>query len=477
MNLYVIIVVTIVVTCSLNWIVPNSYGETNQQNLQNDFLPVLKDTNLKIEVIATGLNFPTKMTFLDEKNILVSQKYDGKVILIKNFEVQPNSVLDLNVDGFLERGLVGLESVNFKNKKYVFVYYTESGINKDTFDEKILNNNGNKLVRYEWDGKTLVNPSLILQPVLNSGIMHIGGATSILDDSIFLVVGDNLISSSLTNRPQFSLSLIKLYCIDDFLGNFCLDIVSNYFWMALNGDPAESLIKDNGVIFRVNFDGDAVNSNPFVKSQLSKYYGYGIRNSYGLAIDPLTKNLWDTENGPDRYDEINLVVPGMNSGWQLTMGPDNKTQFSDHDKLTYFEGSEYSNPEFSWKFTVAPTAIEFLKSKQYGVDLENDVFVGDVHGRLYHFELNENRDAFEFKDSRLQDFVVDNEQEMEEIIFGENLGIITDIKTGPDGFLYIVSMVKTDIPSWLVWASNERNSEITEKAEMMGVIFRIVPQN
>jgi glucose/arabinose dehydrogenase len=470
-------VIPLMVIFILNFGMIYSYGELETEKSQNTFAPKLKNENFTIELVTAGLNFPTKMTFLDENNILVGQKYDGKVILIKNFEIVSTSVLDLHVDGFLERGLVGLESANFHNKKYVFVYYTESTKEEDTFDESKQNNNGNKLVRYEWNGKTLVNPISILNPDYKSDVMHVGGATAILDDSIFLIVGDNLTSSSLTNRAQFSISLLKQNCIDNFQGSLCLDLISNFLWMTFKGDPADSIVKDNGVIFRINFDGSEVNSNPFSKPQLLKYYSYGIRNSYGLAIDPVTKSLWDTENGPEKFDEINLVFPGMNSGWQLTVGPDNKTEFTDHDKLVIFEGSKYSDPEFSWEFTVAPTAIEFLKSKHYGVDLENDVFVGDVHGRLYHFELNEKRDGFVFEDSGLKDLVVENEQEMQEIIFGRNLGIITDIKTGPDGYLYILSMVKTDIPSWPLWAINERNQDVTEKAEMMGVIFRIVPQN
>ena len=53
---------------------------------------------------------------------------------------------------------------------------------------------------------------------------------------------------------------------------------------------------------------------------LNMYYGYGIRNSFGIAFDPLTGNLWDTENGPGFGDEINLVIPGFNSGWLKVQG-------------------------------------------------------------------------------------------------------------------------------------------------------------
>ena len=76
------------------------------------------------------------------------------------------------------------------------------------------------------------------------------------------------------------------------------------------------------MIFRINDDGTAPSDNPFASQpNLAKYYAYGIRNGFGLAFDPLSGELWDTENGPNAYDEINLVRPGFNSGWERIMGP------------------------------------------------------------------------------------------------------------------------------------------------------------
>ena len=50
------------------------------------------------------------------------------------------------------------------------------------------------------------------------------------------------------------------------------------------------------------------------------HYAYGIRNSFGFDFDPVTGNIWDTENGADYKDELNLVMPGFNSGWSQVMG-------------------------------------------------------------------------------------------------------------------------------------------------------------
>ena len=81
---------------------------------------------------------------------------------------------------------------------------------------------------------------------------------------------------------------------------------------------------DTSVIIRLNDDGTIPSDNPFFSlgGNWAKYYAYGIRNSFGLAFDPVTQKLWMTENGPDTYDEVNLVDPGFNSGWVQMMGPD-----------------------------------------------------------------------------------------------------------------------------------------------------------
>jgi glucose/arabinose dehydrogenase len=176
---------------------------------------------------------------------------------------------------------------------------------------------------------------------------------------------------------------------------------------------------------------------------LSKYYAYGIRNSFGIDFDPLTGNLWDAENGPASYDEINLVRPGFNSGWQTVMGPISLSGDTEDD-LVNFPGSHYADPLFSWTEPPAVTDIEFLDSSTLGDRYANNIFVGDINnGNLYFFEVNENRDGIILdtsqQESGLSDLVVDNEQELSAITFGSGFGGITDIETGPNGSLYVLS--------------------------------------
>jgi len=205
-----------------------------------------------------------------------------------------------------------------------------------------------------------------------------------------------------------------------------------------------------GGILRITEDG-----KPVRKSVLGTiyptnlYYAYGIRQSFGMDFDPLTGKLWDTENGANWGDEINLVEQGFNGGWNKVQGI-----WKDHDsdknfyanRVTYnppdlvnFEGNgKYRSPEFIWRYTVGPTALIFLSSDKLGKHYENEMFVGDVNnGRIYHFKLNQTRTGL-LLEGPLIDKVADTDKELDNVVFAENFGIITDLKIGPDGYLYFV---------------------------------------
>ncbi|MGI0002729.1 MAG: CFI-box-CTERM domain-containing protein, partial [Nitrosopumilaceae archaeon] len=124
-------------------------------------------------------------------------------------------------------------------------------------------------------------------------------------------------------------------------------------------------------------------------------------------------------------------------GWDVIMGPATQDDLS---LLPGYEGYVYSNPEFSWQKPVAPTAITFANSEPLA-KFKDSVFVGDcIYGNLYKFDLNSDRNGFVFNDSALMDNVVNIGESLDEIIFGTGFGCITDLKVGPDGLLYIVSL-------------------------------------
>jgi hypothetical protein len=176
---------------------------------------------------------------------------------------------------------------------------------------------------------------------------------------------------------------------------------------------------------------------------VERYFAYGIRNSFGLAIDPVTGFLWQTENGPNIYDEINRVAPGFNSGWEQLMGPDASDPQGQGD-LFHMPGGNatYSDPEFSWLDTVAPTAIVFPVGSSLGSAYEGVAIVGDNNaGQLYEFPLNGGRTAFDFSShAALQDLVADSNGERDLLRMGSGFGAVTDLKLGPDNRLYVVSL-------------------------------------
>jgi len=324
-----------------------------------------------IETVAGGLSFPTSMDFVDNENILVLEKNLGTIRLISlsNSSLQEGTVLVMAVDNEAERGLLGIATlkdiINDKNR-----YMDDSTTTKPAKNEtkvflylmEKLDTNGQPLVRnrvhsYEWDTRdtNLINSSLILDLPAETGPYHQGGKLKIgPDNNLYAVIGDlNTIMGQLQNHKHGT-------------------------------EPNNS-----SVILRVNLDnGSPVEDNPFVNIDgLSRYYAYGIRNSFGIDFDPVTGNLWDTENGEEYYDEVNLVKPGFNSGWAKMMGPFNRNNLTDGESLVIIPGSEYADPAFSWKEQVGVTDIEFFNSPRLGTEYTNDIFVGDINnGNLYYFK-------------------------------------------------------------------------------------------
>ena len=352
-------------------VIPDVFGE-----------PQLLVEDLVVEKYVSNLCcMITTMTFVDD-DILILQKRDGMVRLIRDGVLQEKPVLDVSVDSIGEKGLLGITSVNSS----VYLYFTEA----KTDGDKSL---GNKIYKYEWNGNSLLNPILLNE--LPSSSIHNGGAmVTGLDNQVYAVIGDTGKYGPLQNK-----------------------LLENLF------PPDTPDYMDTSVILRVDPEGP--------------YQAMGIRNSFGLAIDPVTGNLWATENGDDDFDEINLVSDKFNSGWNKIMGPATESEL---DNLPNYEDYVYDEPEFSWEEVVAPTGLNFGKFQEIS-NYNDSLFVGDCNtGNLYKFELNQDRDGFEFSTSSLQDNVINKNESMDELIIGTGFGCVTDIERGSDGFLYVVSL-------------------------------------
>jgi aldose sugar dehydrogenase len=305
----------------------------------------------------------------------------------------------------------------------------------------------------------------------NGGVVRVGH-----DGKVYVIIGDN-------GRRGQTQNL--------FDGPFGPGIPDDQF-----GGPEPDDAHLTGVILRLNPDGTAPKTNPFFKhgadvggevgANLQKIYAYGVRNSFGLAFDPVTHRLWEQENGDDSFSELNLVEEGLNSGWVQIMGPVSRVaQFKAIEtdptapqpfaaggyfglqqirwlptliadtpaealsRLVMYPGAHFSDPELAWTFEVGPGGIGFLQGNGLGREYKNDLFMGGSRnflegGHLFRIELSANRKGVRVSDPRLEDLVADNLNkwditESESLLFGRNFGIGTDIQSGPNGNLYVVS--------------------------------------
>jgi glucose/arabinose dehydrogenase/predicted phosphodiesterase len=375
-----------------------------------------------IQPVIQGLKSPSDMAFLGPKDILVLDKRNGIVNRAVNGQISGPPLLDVNVANKVERGLVGIATSNATNgTRYVFLYYTEGKHDGDDICPESdyctpgTEPLGNRLYRYELanDNTKLVNPKLFLDLPATPGPGHNGGKMIIgANKSVYIIVGDVMAEKSMTQN------------YDD-------------------GEEPDG----TGGILKVEWDGNFSDGILGSKFPLNVYYAYGIRNGFGLDFDPVTGYLWDTENGPEFGDEINLVRPGFNSGWKDIQGVWNHEGGKpvkgplNLDGLEDFNGrGKYDEPEFTWKDTVGPTGIKFFNSDKFGPDYNNDIFVGDMHnGNIYHFNLNDDRTSL-LLDGVLSDRIADSADELDNIVFAEGFGGITDLEVGPDGYLYVLSL-------------------------------------
>jgi aldose sugar dehydrogenase len=448
--------------------------------------PQLLDDELGVRVAASGLDQPVSMAFIDRDEMFVLEKASGKVKLVEDGQVEA-TVLDLAVNSASERGLLGIAlHPKFRHNGYVYLFWSESRSGEDTDTLEDVRLMGNRVDRFEYDDGELefdrgiarfrafqadaTNP--VLRGNHDGGVLRFGP-----DGKLYVIVGDTGRRGQLQNLRN---------------GPFPDGSDDDQF-----GGPEPDDAHLTGMILRLDDDGSAPRDNPFfrtgramggeVGANIQKLYAYGLRNSFGMAFDPRSGDLWEQENGDDSYSEINRVEPGMNSGWVQIMGPASRvndfrsietdptapqpfaangyfglqqvrwspeniatTPQEALSRLFTLPGSRFSDPELSWRFEVAPGGIAFLDSRELGAEYRGDLFMAGARdflegGHLFRIELSSNRRSVDTGDPRLADGVADNANkwhigESENLLFGRNFGIGTDMHTGPDGSLYVVSL-------------------------------------
>lgn len=440
--------------------------------------PSLLDPGLQVTTWASGLGLPTGISFIGANDALVLDKNTGRVNRVVN-GVASGVALDLAVNSAGQRGLLGIAvSPTFATDGNVFLYWTESSTGADTADATQVALLANRVDRFKWNAGTgtlafdgnvarlraIQSDSATPGTSNNGGVMRFGP-----DGKLYVAVGDvgrRGWTQNLANGPTG----VPGSPDDSF------------------GGPAPDNAHLTGVVLRLNQNGSTPTDNPFfaagaaiggeVGANVQKIFSYGTRNSFGMAFDPVLGALWNADNGDDAYDEINRVGYGTNGGWIQAMGP--ISRFDDYktiesasanglgqarfaptalaadgpsalSSMFMLPGAIYTDPQFSWRNGIAPSALGFMQGAGIGAAYDGDMFVGAATsllegGYLMRLRLTADRLAIDTSaDPRLADRVADNLAkftltESETMLFGRGFGTVTDIRTGTNGHLFVTSL-------------------------------------
>lgn len=301
-----------------------------------------------VQIVATNLQKPWDMSFSDNE-IFFTEKV-GKIRVIDNGTLVNESVADLRVADITDAGLLGITlHPDFENNHFIYVYYT--------YQEG--NNLWNKVLRITESNDKMVDSKVILDKIPGAefddgGVIKFGP-----DKKLYIGTGD-----------------------------------------ATDQNSTQDLKSLAGKILRLNDDGSIPQDNPFPNSPV---YSYGHRNPQGLAWDD-KGNLYETEEGPTRNDEINLIKPGQNYGW-----PNQECSGS----------QQYQAALVCYNPSIGPAGITYYSTGK--LDIKNSLILSTLLGHS------------------LYQLPVQNGTILEQKIILDGVGRIRDVSEGPDGYLYILT--------------------------------------
>jgi glucose/arabinose dehydrogenase len=253
-----------------------------------------------------------------------------------------------------EQGLLGIAlDPRWPDVTRLYVYYT----NKDPFETRIVK------LRWDDDGTPFKTVLLRIRAASthNGGVVHFGP-----DGRLYAVTGD-------LQNPSNS------------------------------QDTGSNL----GKVLRLTRDGDVPADNPFAGEYA---FSYGHRNSFGFTFDPQTDRLWQTENGPECDDEVNLIRSGRNYGWGPSSACPNTSE----------SGPDPVQPEWTWTPVTAPTGATFCNGCELGARYPGRLLVGSfVDGKIRRLRLNADR----------------NNVLRERVVFNQLDGVVA-VETRPDGRIF-----------------------------------------
>lgn len=296
------------------------FATSTVSSAQEQTIPAATEAqNYQLELITKGIDIPWGMVWLNKRDLLVSNRA-GDLRLIRDGKLLEQAIKGVpEVHAQNQGGLLDLEiDPDYQNNGWIYLSYSgyEGG----------GEGNNTSIMRARLKDMTLVDKELLFHGYPNSDRVHHYGSRIEFDKDGFL---------------YFSL-----------------------------GDRAERdvhpqrLDRDPGKVHRINADGSVPESNPFVDTENARptIYSYGHRNPQGMALHPVTGEIWTHEHGPRGGDEINIIKPANNYGWPvITYGINyNGTTITEE---TAKEGME--QPIWQWTPSIAPSGMAFITSDKY----------------------------------------------------------------------------------------------------------------
>ncbi|OFX04967.1 MAG: hypothetical protein A3E78_15895 [Alphaproteobacteria bacterium RIFCSPHIGHO2_12_FULL_63_12] len=330
----------------------------------------------KVETLATGLNFPWSMAFTPDGGILIIEK-PGGLRIFRNGALLPGAVPGLPDDVMINADSgyhdIALDP-DFATTRRVFIAYAQG------------DDDANRLAI--WRAR-LANDRLVGGEVIfraspdKKGPSHPGGRIAFLADKTFLVsVGDGYDYRS----------------------------------------EAQNLGSDLGKILRLDRNGNPPANNPFIgrDNARAEIYTYGHRNPQGLAVDPETGTVWESEHGPRGGDELNRLTAGANYGWPLT------TNGIDYDGTLVSERAHMAgvaSPLLVWAPSIAPSGLAIYRGQEFA-DWNGQFLVGGLASKSL-VRAQADNDGRSIRET--------------ERLLADLGGRIRDVRTGPDGLVYILT--------------------------------------
>jgi glucose/arabinose dehydrogenase len=284
------------------------------------------DDAIGAEQVAGGLDVPVGFTFDPRGRIWYVEKLSGEVRILnlrRDTDRLFRRISGVNAEG--ERGTLGIAlHPQYPARPFVYVFATRS-----VGDGPLQN----QIVRLRDVGGRGRRPNVIFRSPTTAQTNHNGGRILFGPDGmLYAVVGDGGAMPS----------------------------------------TAQDLRDVRGKVLRMTPLGAAPADNPLRR----RLFAYGIRNSFGFDFDPLTGNLWETENGPQCNDELNLILPGGNYGW----GP-SQTCSGPSPENTNRDGPNPVLPLAWFTPPIAPTGIAFCDDCRLAADDEGTFFFGTNNTR------------------------------------------------------------------------------------------------